>query len=45
MVVKMEGQWKAFGTQFDEMSKRCEDAKLLAQELFQEQCGDTCANF
>ena len=37
MVVKMEGQWKAFGAKFDEMSKRCEDAKRRAQELFQEQ--------
>jgi hypothetical protein len=37
MVGKMEGQWKTFGTQFDEMSNRFDLAKLLAQELFQEQ--------
>ncbi|GMI21552.1 hypothetical protein TrCOL_g6112 [Triparma columacea] len=37
MVGNMEGQWKTFGTQFDEMSKSFELAKLLAQELLQEQ--------
>ena len=37
MVGRMEGQWKTFGTQFDEMSNSFELAKLLAQELLQEQ--------
>jgi hypothetical protein len=40
MVVKMEGQWKAFGTKFDEMSNSFNLAKLLAQELFQERCAN-----
>ncbi|GMI44448.1 hypothetical protein TrCOL_g5603, partial [Triparma columacea] len=30
MVGNMEGQWKTFGTQLDEMSKRYEDAKRHA---------------